>query len=39
MKDNENAITYNCCSTSIQRRHFWFKGLKDVAMATNFWPK
>jgi len=44
MRDNENVITYNSEGVSWStnpKKTFLIerKGLRDVAMATKFWPK
>ena len=41
MRDNENMITYNWVFMVDQSKEDTFdcKGLRDVAMATKFWPK
>jgi len=40
-RDNENAITYRGVFVVGQSKEdiCYFKGLRDVAMATKFWPK
>ena len=42
MRDNENAITYNRGFFVVDQSKEDMSdcnGLRDVAMATNFWPK
>ena len=41
MRDNENAITYNAVFVVEQSKEDISdcSGLRDVAMATIFWPK